>query len=350
VFLKESLKRRDMNNREMTEKIMHYIHLAQACKVNYEVVFSQAGAEQYQHEFLFFIKPEITLLTEDHYLQAILELTFSKLKEYELQIKDIRILAASYLEKHDIIARHYGVINALSRKPQEFLSDEARGKFRSIYGKETGQVDVLGSIEFLQRFPFFDPFSLDDLWRKSKTEKLAGGCYCASITLEGKEIYLINGFHPKQLIHFTQPGRCIVSFTLAGNTDWAIARNNFIGKTNPAEALPGSLRNELLIYKDKFGCQNVSASQNGFHLSAGPVEGLVELIRYVSDHASGELKSPDDFTFGRQLSSLFSLEQIVQICDNHLVEYQGRRIRTFDLTEEKNSFSALQLLKESTFL
>jgi hypothetical protein len=338
-----------MNNPEIIEEIIYHIHQAQACKVGNEVIFSQGTAAEYQHEFLFFIKPEITLLPEETYLRAILELTLGKLKEFELRIMDIRILAAAYLEKHNIIARHYGVINSLSRKPLEFLSDEAREKFRSIYGKVPGHADVLGGLEFLQRYPLYNPFTLDELWRQSKTEKLAGGCYCASIALEGKEIYLINGFHPKQLIHFTQPGRSIVAFTLSGNTDWALARNNFIGKTNPAEALPGSLRNELLIHKDKFGCQSVSPSQNGFHLSAGPVEGLVELIRYCSDHASGALKSSDDFLFGRQLSSLFAREQIGLICDNHLVEHQGRRIRTFDLTEERNSVSALQLLKESTF-
>lgn len=339
--------RRDMNNPEMIEKILDNIRQAQECRVTYDVIYSLEDAMEYHHEFLFFIKPEITLLSEESHLQAILELTFGKLKEFELRIRDIRIMAASYLEKHDIIARHYGVINTLSRKPQEFLSDEAREKFRNIYGKETNQADVLGSIEFLQHYPLYNPFTLDDIWQQSKTEKLAGGCYCASIILEGKEIYLINGFHPKQLIHFTQPGRSIVAFTLSGNTDWVIARNNFIGKTNPAEALPGSLRNELLIHEDQFGCQSVSSSQNGFHLSAGPVEGLVELIRYGSDHASGALKTSDDFLFGRQLSSLFSREQIALICDNNLVGHQGKRIRTFDLTEEKNSVYALQLLKES---
>jgi hypothetical protein len=338
-----------MNNPEIIDKIIHRIHRAQECQVTYEVVFSQATAAENQHEFLFFIKPEITLLSEESYLRAILELTFGKLKEFELRISDIRILAASYLEKHDIIARHYGVINTLSRKPLEFMSDEAREKFRSIYGKGTDQADILGGMEFLQRYPLYNPFSLDDMWRQRKTEKLAGGCYCAAVTQEGKEIYLINGFHPRQLIHFTQPGRSIVTFTLSGKIDWAMARNNFIGKTNPAEALPGSLRNELLIHKNKFGCQSVSASQNGFHLSAGPVEGLVELIRYCSDFEAGALKSPGDFIFGRQLCSLFHQGQIELICDNHLVEHLGRKIRTFDLTEERNSDSALQLLKESTF-
>jgi len=208
---------------------------------------------------------------------------------------------------------------------------------------------LLGSIEFLRQHRDYTPYSLDVLWQNSQAEKLAGGTYCAVIRMEGKDIYLINGFHPRQLIHFTENGRSIVAFTLAGNTDWSTARNHFIGKTNPADALPGSLRKELLNRREEFGLRNVSASRNGFHLSAGPVEGLAELIRYCSDYASGKIKTTDDFLFGRQLKSHFSQEEISLICGNHLVKHRGENIRTFDLTEEKNSLVALQLLKECKF-
>jgi hypothetical protein len=167
--------------------------------------------------------------------------------------------------------------------------------------------------------------------------------------VEGKDIYLINGFHPKQLMHFTEKGRSIVSLTLAGNTDWKTARNDFIGKTNPSDANPGSLRRELLDRKQEFGLSVVSSSQTGFHLSAGPVEGLAELMRYCSDYESEKLKSPDDFRFGRQLKPYFSEQEIGLICSNHLVEYQGGKIRTFDLTEEKNSSEAVKMLKECKF-
>ena len=105
---------------------------------------------------------------------------------------------------------------------------------------------MLGSLQFLQQYPSFTPDSLQQLWQQSRTAKLSGGNYCAVVKAEGEDVYLINGFHPKQLIHFTAEGRMIIPFKLAGNLDWAVARNQFIGKTNPADALPGSLRNELL--------------------------------------------------------------------------------------------------------
>ena len=90
----------------------------------------------------------------------------------------------------------------------------------------------------------------------------------------------------------------------------------------------------------------VSASQNGFHLSAGPVEGLVELIRYGSDFAAGDIKKPADFSFGKQLLKVFSEETTGIICSNRIVRYKGKWTSTFDLTEEKNSGEALEILKE----
>lgn len=51
--------------------------------------------------------------------------------------------------------------------------------------------------------------------------------------------------------------------------------------------------------------------------------------------------------FGRQLKTYFSEAQIELICNNHITEHMGNEIRVFDLTEEKNSTVALQLLKGS---
>jgi hypothetical protein len=337
-----------MNRQEIIKQIIHTIHLAQKGNVNYQELYSDPLSDNPQHEFLFFVKPEITLNEDSVDLQPILEMMFEKFTQFKLTVKDIRLLVASYLEEFNIIAQHYGVINALSRKPLEFLSHEAVEKFRSIYGRKPADVNILGSLEFLQHFNNYTPFSLDRLWQNSLSAKLSGGTYCAKVTVEGKEVFLINGFHPRQLIHFTEKGRSIIAFTLTGDLNWSVARNSFIGKTNPADAFPGSLRNELFRRQQQFGLQTVSASQNGFHLSAGPVEGLAELIRYCSDYSIKKIKIPDDFVFGRQLKGLFNTSEIRLICENHLVTYKGEKIRTFDLTEEKNGSEALQLLKESS--
>ena len=339
-----------MITQEIINKLTDYINNADESITGHEEIYVNPSLQEEKHEFLFFLKPEITMRDENVKLSAILEMLFGKLELFRLNIKDIRILSAAYLEKFNIIARHYGVINTMSRKPMENLSQEALEKFRQAYGVPADQSNLLGSLEFLHRYSEYDPGSLDDLWQRSETVKLAGGTYCARITARSEPVYLINGFHPRQLIHFTEEGRSIAALTLTGTVDWSVARNEFIGKTNPADAVAGSLRNDLLVNRQAYGLETVSSSRNGFHLSAGPVEGLVELMRYCSDYASGKIKNMSDFVFGRKLIDHFGLLTAQRICDNEIIHYEGKRISVFDLTEEKNNEEAVKLLKEATLI
>ena len=163
--------------------------------------------------------------------------------------------------------------------------------------------------------------------------------------------YLVNGFHPRQLVHFTDPGRSIIVFNLTGDLNWSNARNNFIGATNPMDAKEDSLRKLFLDNMSNFGLAEVSQGMNGAHLSAGPVEGLVELIRYNSDFSQpSKIKSPLNFSFGKQLSEHFSKSQIDLILSNPVVFVDDTKISIFDLTEEKDSEEAVELLKRSIVL
>ena len=336
-----------MDNTLIIQQILHHIKDARVQSTASSKIYEDKDQLDQKHEFLFFIKPEILLVDDDDKLKAVFELLLRKISQFGFIIRDIRLLGASYLEKYDIIAQHYGVINALSRDPLKVFTTEAKSKFREVFGNAPEEVRVLGSLQFLRHYPSYTPDSLQQLWQQSHTAKLSGGNYCALVKAGAEDVYLINGFHPKQLIHFTAEGRIIITLMLAGNLDWAAARNQFIGKTNPADAAPGSLRNELLVNREKFGLNEVSASQNGFHLSAGPVEGLVELMRYGSDFSAGDIKKPSDFSFGKQLLKVFSEEVTGIICSNRIVGYKGNKISTFDLTEEKNSVEAIEILKES---
>jgi hypothetical protein len=103
----------------------------------------------------------------------------------------------------------------------------------------------------------------------------------------------------------------------------------------------------LLVNRQNFGLSEVSSSQNGFHLSAGPLEGLVELMRYGSDFSTGDIKRMEDFAFGRQLLEVFSADATAILCNNRIVKYKGNKISTFDLTEEKNSREVIEILKEA---
>ncbi len=337
-----------MQSTELIQAIVSGVQKAQVEEVEYAPVFENEESVTGKNEFLFFVKPEITLESPQIKLAEILEMVFGKIKEFGLQIQNISVLSASYLKTHDIIAQHYGVINQIASNAKQNMSDNAKAKFSALFGKSVDEVDVLGGIEFLEKYDMFNATSADFLWQNKKNQKLAGGTYCEDIKMDGEVVYVVNGFHPRQLLHFTEKGRSIVVFTLAGDVDWADARGKFIGATDPESAAEGSVRGTLLKNKDTFGLAEVSQGSNGAHLSAGPIEGLIELIRYNSNFGNADgAKTYKDFSFGKTLAENFSESQIELILANIDVEVDGESISIFDLTEEKNSDESIELLKKA---
>jgi len=316
----------------LSAHIQQAIQKAQQEQITYETLFESDEVSNAKNEFLFFIKPEITLPDPEIKLEAILNVIFEKIEAYNLKVQQVNVLSAKYLDKHNIIAQHYGVINKLANQAVTAMTDGAKAKFESLYGTQVDSANVLGGFEVLKQFPEFNPTTLEYLWQNISAEKLAGGTYCIKVKFDGEEVYVIDGFHPRQLAHFVQKGRSIITFTLKGDVDWEVARGEFIGATNPAKAAPNSLRRLFLEQKDQLGLAEVSQGMNGVHLSAGPIEGLVELIRYNSNFEAGIRKSFDDYDFGKKLAEKYSETQIEALMDNMSVQVNGKTESIFDLT------------------
>lgn len=331
---------------KQTATILSFIKKAQNEEIIFEEIFNNTDSPIGKNEFLFFIKPEITLASETINLEKILDLIYEKIQGFGFNIHNIKILSAKYLDEFNIIAQHYGVINKISSDARQNLSDGAKEKFRQLFGNSINESNVLGGMEILTKYPDLNAYSLDYLWQNSENKKLAGGTYCEEINIDNEPIYLINGFHPRQLKHFTQKGRSIVVFTLSSDLSWADARSNFVGATKPSDAREGSLRKTLLEMKDEFGLAEVSQGVNGVHLSAGPVEALIELRRYNSNFSvSRQVKDFSSFSFGKKLVEIFPSETVEKILENSNVEIDGKAVSVFDLTEEKDSDEAIAILK-----
>lgn len=333
---------------DFTNQIIAAIREAQQEKLYYKTLHAVTTPVEKNNQFLFFIKPEITINNPAIRLHDIIHFMLQQIEKYKFVIERINVLSGRYMKDYNIIAQHYGVINQISRNAKESISDSAKKRFYEIYEKPFDEAPLWGSLEFIDKYPCFNALSLDYLWQNSPTEKLAGGTYSQQLRLDADTVFLVNGFHPRQLEHFTKPGHSIVTFTLSGDMDWQTARRAFIGATSPQNAQTGSLRNLLLHQKEKFGIPVISASKNGAHLSAGPLEALVELLRYNSDFSKDEnTVSIHDFSFGKLLLQHFSEKQIKYILSNPNIQYQNQTISVFDLTEEKNSEQALELLKQT---
>jgi len=333
------------SNNELKQSILEAVKQAQVGALERLDIYANPATTNYKNEFLFFLKPELTEASEAIRLDTILDIVLDKIHQFGLSISNVSIIGAVYLDKFDIIAQHYGVINQLARDAKANISETAKAKFTEAYGKDVNEVALVGGFEFLNKYPTFNATSLDILWQQPDNIKLSGGTYSESVRIDGSEIFLVNGFHPRQLAHFTDRGRSIVTMTLTGETNWSVARNDFVGITKPQNANIGSLRRILLDKKAELGLKEVSQGVNGVHLSAGPVEGLVELIRYNSDFRDrGKIRSHLDFTFGKKLSESFTTAQVMDIISNKKVMINGQEISVFDLTEEQDSDDAMREL------
>lgn len=299
------------------------------------------------NQFLFFIKPEIIALKRTGDFTGVIRLILRGLADFGLAIENIRVISSKYLKQYNIIADHYGVINKLSKDATGNLSEEAKSNFEKSFKENVEETQILGAFEYLQRYPDLSASGLEALWVRAGYNKLSSGTYCAKLKNGRRSIFLINGFHPKQLDTYTQPESGIIVFTLRGSVKWSAVRQDFIGNTDPLTAIPRSLRNQLLCQKTEFGITEVSPKFNGFHISAGPVEGLVELCRFNSEVVSAnKIDTYANFVFGKQLLRHFTERQITLILDNATVQYGTNKITVFDLTEEMDAKEAILCLRE----
>lgn len=335
-----------IKHENLPEQVVQIIKQAQKGAIYNEVLFEDSSAPMHKNEFLFFVKPEITLPSETIQLDAIFEMIFKKMAAFNFSIHRIRILSAEYIKEHDLIDQHYQVIANVSKQGVAALTMRAKNKLKELYQVEVDDVLVLGGIQFMNRYPFFNDLSLDCMWQNSENFKIASGAYAEKLKVDTETVYLLNGFHPRQLRHFTNPGRSLVVFRISSDLTWKEARDHFAGATIPSNAFSDSIRHTLLEGKEAFGIPIVSQSYNGIHLSAGPVEGLIELNRFDSDLTNAQTdESYHQFTFGQKLIDRFG--KIPQaILQNLKMEVDGRKVSVFDLTEDMDSDDALELLSK----
>lgn len=295
------------------------------------------------HQFVLFLKPEVTAVHDGVRLDAVLDLVMEHLDRFGVEIHAARALPAADLEAHAIMDNHYGVINRISKQGEAALTDDARANLHQHFAEDLAKgARVLGGHQFLADQPAFSSLALSALNDNIGTIKLGGGSYAMRLNLLGHSYILLNPFHAYQLVPYTTPGRAILVFEGRSARDWADLRGKLTGATNPAKAAAGSIRASLLAKQDALGLKEVNQGMNGIHLSAGPLEGMVELKRFFSDPEAGTAPGWTDLAFGQALSAAgLDPEALAQNPD---LNRDGKTVSAFDLTEEQNASAALELL------
>jgi len=197
----------------------------------------------------------------------------------------------------------------------------------------------------LKEQPLISPYSLIIMNDNIGTTRLAGGTYLMQIKLFGKPYLLLNPFHAYQLVPYTTSGHAIIAFECLSKLSWEHLRNKICGVTDPKLAAEGSLRNLFLNAKDTLGLGDVDKGSNGVHMSAGPLEGMVELQRFLTDHeVSHEKLGFEQLAFGALLAKSLSLDRIKELGTNPVLSIEGKNVSAFDATEEKDAEEAAAIL------
>jgi hypothetical protein len=301
------------------------------------------GPDKPPHQFVLFLKPEVTDLAAGVKVDAVIRLILETLEDWEVQVGAQRVLRGDYLEKHRIMDGHYGVINGISHGGRAAITASAEKQLVKLFAaKLDAGAAVLGGHEFLAQHPGFSPLALSTLSDNLGTAKLGGGTYALDMNLLGRSLVVLNPFHPYQLEPYYNPKSGIVVLECSSDRPWADLRQKLAGATEPSRAAEGSLRNKFLANKEALGLADVSQGANGIHLSAGPLEGMVELRRFLTDHEAGTELALSQTVFGLRLEAAgLDDDTIADLAGNCTLVQHGHEVSAFDLTEEVDAEAAI---------
>lgn len=284
------------------------------------------------HQFTVFLKPEATDAPAGVKVDKVCELLLERLEAFNVEVGAALVLNGPYLAKAQIMDNHYGVINSISKGGRAAISDGAEAKLKEGFSDllEAG-CPVLGGHEFIERNPEFSALALSTINDNIGTSKLAGGTYALKLDLFGLPQLILNPFHPYQLVPFNAPGSAVIVLEGLSKTPWAELRSKLVGTTNPATAEAGSIRQQFLEHQESLGLVAVNQGANGVHLSAGPLEGMVELQRFFSNHDAGDAINWGDTAFGGLLIDQGAeASKVADLATNPEINGES----AFDLTEE----------------
>ena len=301
------------------------------------------GQVTWRNELVLFIKPEIFMVERVSQVEQTIHLLFTKLNEFKAYTSGIMVVGGKVLDEKEIMNNHYGFINRLSRLASKILDDNDRNIIANVLGLTSIEdYEISGGHEYLLRHPNQDVFSLDRLWFTKKSIKLRSGFYVQAYEDNGQKIILVNGFHPAQLVQFTNPTHRIVLLLIHSNTDWSVLKNQMIGATFPEKAVKESIRGILFAQSREFGLETVSIANNGVHLSAGPFEGAYETVNFFAKILGANPEKNPPLVLQRIMRTGVPVEQAFSILRNPILEAPGKPIDLFTATEDMNTEDSIR--------
>ena len=165
------------------------------------------------------------------------------------------IIPGAEIESKGLIDAHYGLIaeRAVTVNPSSWIgqvSGEKLAAFEAKWSKKldeaVGAAEVVNLAQYMQKYPKKTATDILTQWDTNGSLKLLSGTYVGM--LDSGEI-VVNAFYGAMRAKFIHPSVSLVLYSVVfKETDlsWKEFREQVIGATNPSDALPGSLRNNIL--------------------------------------------------------------------------------------------------------
>jgi hypothetical protein len=290
-------------------------------------------------------------------------------------IAEGRLVPTQRIRQHRLARRHYHLHQAIAERGilQPVETENLRRtydgqEFRSRYGCPPDDVPVLPVYEFLAQSGV--PVERINEWSVScaNAHGLVSGSIdganevadCKYVNLfdgkgapAGRPVFLLNAHMPGVIREFEESAHPVVVLRLAAASPaalpWPQVRTVFCGASDPARAVPGSLRRDA--YDGVFPLrlesgEAIGRTRNGIHLSDGPLEALREMVIWFEC-------DPERTPIGRALSGGGAID-IRQAIDRPFVSVDGHcqtlkqaaRGRTLEQIREMLSRSRLLDVEE----
>lgn len=305
------------------------------------------GEGAWKNELLFFTKPEVFLVSKIDQSIKIVDLILKKFEDFDVMIDGVCVIGGQVLDEKEIMNRHYGFINVLSRSASKILKADDISKIENKLGISIKGFDILGGHEYLKEYPKETPSELDRFWWTGDSSKIRSGFYVRAVKKDGRDMILVNAFHPEQLAHYTDPSHKIVLMLLHSNTNWSTLKNEMVGNSYPNDAVPDSIRGILYTHAQDYGFETVTIANNCTHLSAGPFEAMFEIMNFLGKIINLDIQKQPPLTLKRMLEADINYEDALRALDNPQIRYTDKATDLFTATEDMNTDEAVALFKKS---
>jgi len=268
-----------------------------------------------------------------------------ELAKKQLQAAGIQILAegaidGKTIDSKKLIDQHYYAIAAKAtiKKPNELNvpNDKFKATFNIDWDDALKSGKVFNALDGCKEFGC-GAEEMATAWGEAqnngKLVKLGGGFYCGLLSINGKDLYIFNGFFMSMRSKFTDPSASIYYFNVEWDSSvlsWADFRGKVLGPTDPAQAPADSLRGQILAnWKDLGLKSEPNTGDNGMHASASPFEGLAERNNWLQAAISDDM-------FGRLLLNSGMQEAMIKdwSVDPQVNVEEGKKGSIFDALED----------------